>query len=340
MPFNEDRYILTLQPPELEDLVKKWVARLKKDYPGFEQVSKAADMGRDAVGFLSKARYDGEWHNYQCKQLASPLGKGKFVLELGKIFHYHCAGEFTLPTKYVFVAPNGGVGEVKRLIGRPSKIAQYLVDHWDEYCLKGISGAGVGLTPLTREIRAAIASYEFSNVELWKASELVEQPHMRAVMMDYMDIDPGEAPTIADEDVPSDAADFELTYISQLIDVFGEHRGMDFTDLSAVVSDPEFGPQMAIARRRYLEHRLFGLHYRDSLFERHILQVDRDVHDKVIDHYHMMSRGPKYERLAKLMSEASGAVVSGPFGKHNRVTNSVKQGACHHFANTGKMPWK
>ncbi|WP_105416713.1 ABC-three component system protein [Neorhizobium sp. T25_27] len=338
MPFNEDRYILNLQPPELEDLVKKWLARLKSDYVDFEQVSKSADMGRDAVGFLSQARYDEEWHNYQCKQLSKPLGKGRFVLELGKIFHYHCAGEFTLPTKYIFVAPNGGVGDVKKLIARPSKIASYLIDHWDEYCLDDISDTVP--SPLTDEIRAAIAGYDFSNVDLWKASELVERPQMRAVMMDHMDIDPGEAPTLADEDVPIEAAEFEYAYVSQLVGVFGEHRGIDFADLTAVISDPEFGPQMALARRRYLEHRLFGLHYRDSLFEKYILQVDRDVHDRVVDHYYQMNRGPKYDRLAKLMSEASAATVSGPFGKHNRVTASVRQGACHHFANTGKMPWK
>ncbi|NEJ98640.1 ABC-three component system protein [Rhizobium ruizarguesonis] len=47
----------------------------------------------------------------------------------------------------------------------------------------------------------------------------------------------------------------------------------------------------------------------------------------------------KYDRLMDVMTEASKVVVSGPLGKHNRVTPGVKQGACHHFANTGKMPW-
>lgn len=337
MPFNEDRYILTLRPPELEDLIKKWLARLKRNFVDFEQVSRSADMGRDAVGFRSAARYDGDWHNYQCKQLAKPLGTGMFLLELGKIFHYHCAGEFTMPTRYVFVAPNGGVGPVKKLINRPTTIGQYLIDHWDDYCLSGISESAP--SPLTEEIRLAIENYDFAKVQLWKASELVEQPHMRAVMSDFIDIDPGEAPTVNDEDVPKDAEVHEHAYIGQLVGVFSERRGTGFTCLADVTSDPEFGPQMTVARRRYLEHRAFGLHYRDSLLERHIQQIDKDVHDRVIDQYHQMSGGPKYDRLVKLMSEAAGAIVSGPLGKHNRVTTGVKQGACHHFANTRKMPW-
>ncbi|CDZ62164.1 Conserved phage-associated protein [Neorhizobium galegae bv. orientalis] len=338
MPFNEDRYILTLRPPELEDLIKKWLARLTTDYEDFEQASRSADMGRDAVGFGSRLRYGGAWHNYQCKQLSKPMGTGKFVLELGKIFHHHCAGEFTLPTRYVFVVPNGGVGQVNKVMDQPSTIGTFLIDNWDQHCLKGISDSA--LSPLTDEIRRAISDYDFTNVELWKASELVEKPHMRAVLSEIIDIDPGEAPTLNDDDVPAEAANHELAYIEQLIGVFAEHGGIDFVALADVASDPEYGPQMRIARRRYLEHRRFGAHYRDSLLEKHILQVDRDVHDKVIDLYRQMSRASKYDRLATVMSEASGAIVSGPLGKHNRVTVSVRQGACHHLANTGKMPWK
>lgn len=337
MPFNEDRIVLNLTAPELEDLIKKWLARLMPDYAGFEQASRSADMGRDAVGFLSMARYDGDWHNYQCKQLSKALPTEKFILELGKIFHYHCAGEFTMPTKFVFVAPKGGGGPVKKMINRPSTIAPYLLANWDKYCLTKISNAVP--SPLTDEIRRAITEYDFTRVELWKASELVERPHMRAVLLDHIDIDPGQPPTLSDEDVPAETGHFEAAYVSQLIRVFSEHRQADFADFAEVAADPEYGPEMLIARRRYLEHRHFSLHYRDNFFDRHVQQVDKDVHDRVVDQYRAMRGGPKYDRLLKLMLEASGAIVSGPFGKHNRVSSSVKQGACHHFANIGKMPW-
>ena len=39
------------------------------------------------------------------------------------------------------------------------------------------------------------------------------------------------------------------------------------------------------------------------------------------------------------MEVASTAQITGVLGRHNRVTPSVKQGACHHFANIGRMPW-
>lgn len=80
MAFNEDRRILNLTDSELEDLIKKWLAKVADTYAGFERPTASADMGRDAVGFLSIRRYDGEWHNYQCKQLKAPLG---FVAQIG-----------------------------------------------------------------------------------------------------------------------------------------------------------------------------------------------------------------------------------------------------------------
>ncbi|QND19181.1 hypothetical protein HB774_02245 [Rhizobium leguminosarum bv. viciae] len=336
MPFQEDRLLLNLTDTELEELVKKWIVRLKRIYPDFDQPNASADMGRDAVGFLSENRYAGEWHNYQSKQLRAPLGIGAFVLELGKIFHYHCKGHYTLPTKYVFVAPNSCSSTVTALTDSPPDIGPYLLAHWDNYCLNGISSTP---SPLTDEIREAIGSYDFSNVKLWKAKKLVEQPEMRTVMAEIMDIDPGEAPKVEDEDVPGEAYDHEISYIGQLLKVFGEHRGAEFRSLEDVKDDIRYGSQMVTARRRYLEHRAFGLHFRDSLLEKHILQIDKDVSDGVIDRYHRMSAGSKYDRLMDVMTEASKVVVSGPLGKHNRVTPGVKQGACHHFANTGKMPW-
>lgn len=336
MPFNEDRIILNLTDSELEDLIKKWLARLDEKYVGFERPTQSADMGRDAVGFLSKQRYDGDWHNYQCKHLKAPLGKAGFVTELGKIFHYALKGEFTLPTKYIFVCPNSAVREVKKLIDRPSLIGPFLEENWDEYCLTGISTTPCPLTP---EIQAAIQTYPFANIELWKASELVEKPLMRAVLHQHVDIDPGEAPRVPLSDVPDEVGEDELAYVLQLITVFGADCGTAFTSYTDVAKHAVYGEQIINARRRYLERQAFRRHFRDNLPAHEVDNVDADVLDRVIDRYHVLGKGPPFERLMEVMSAAATAQVSGPLGRHNRVTSGVKQGACHHFANVGRMPW-
>jgi len=336
MAFNEDRQILNLTDSELEDLIKKWLAKVGNTYVGFERPTASADMGRDAVGFLSAHRYDGDWHNYQCKHLKAPLGKAEFVTELGKIFYYAGQGEFTLPIKYIFVCPNSAVRDVKKVIDRPSLIADFVVDNWDAYCLNGISRTPCPLTPA---ITTAIRAYAFENVELWKASELVEKPQMRAVLYEHLDIDPGEAPRVRVADVPDDVADEESAYVTQLVAVFAAASGTAFATYAEVVANAAYGPQIVNARRRYLERQAFRRHFRDNLPASQIDNVDEDVHETVIDRYHALGTAPLYERLTRIMEVASVAQVTGALGRHNRVTPSVKQGACHHFANVGRMPW-
>lgn len=336
MAFNEDRVILNLTDSELEDLVKKWLARLKGDYHAFERPTASADMGRDAVGFLSNRRYDGDWHNFQCKHLKAPLGSGEFAVELGKIFHYACAGEFTLPARQIFVSPNSAVRPVKKLIDRPSLIGEFLLNNWNRYCLEGISTTKCPLTP---DIEAAIRTYDFSKVALWKASELVEKPHMRAVMHEHIDIDPGEAPRIRDCDIPAELLDEEHPYVSQLVTVFAKASGIDFLSHDQVVADTKYGPLMMLARRRYLERHGFRRHFRDNLPDTQINAVDEDVCTTVIDRYHKMNGAPLFSRLADVMTVAATAPIAGALGRHNRVTPAVKQGVCHHLANIGTMPW-
>jgi hypothetical protein len=336
MAFNEDRKVLNLTDSELEDLIKKWLAKVADTYVGFERPTASADMGRDAVGFLSSRRYDGTWHNYQCKHLKAPLGKAEFVTELGKIFYYSDQGEFTLPTSYIFVCPNSAVRDVKRMIDRPSLIADFLIANWDAYCLDGISTTPCPLTPA---LTTAIRAYPFENIELWKASELVEKPQMRAVLHEHLDIDPGEAPRVAVEDVPAEVAGEETAYVGQLVTVFSAASGTSFASYADVVADVTYGPQLINARRRYLERQAFRRHFRDNLPASQIDNVDEDVHETVIDRYHALGTVPLYERLTQIMGIASTAQVTGALGRHNRVTPSVKQGACHHFANVGRMPW-
>ena len=118
---NPERHILVMQPDELEKFAREW-AILKKGYFGVERFSGPGDMGRDVVGYLTKAKHEGDWHNYQCKQYgkAVPLASG--LSELGKILHFAHEGSFTAPTKYFFVAPKGVVRPLREFISKPSQL--------------------------------------------------------------------------------------------------------------------------------------------------------------------------------------------------------------------------
>lgn len=340
MPLNETRQILSLEDEHLEELIKKWIARLivnSSEYVGFDRPTASADQGRDSVGFLTKYRYDGDWDNYQAKQLKKPLSPTDFFSELGKIFYYSAEGRYTLPRRYIFVAPNSAQGSVLKLIDRPSTIGPALLENWDKHCTYKIKTSGA---PLSQDIRELIHGFSFENVELWKCSTIIEQPHMRGLLVEHLDLDPGAAPTLKESDIPSTPGEDEIDYINQLVDVYASHRGSAFKDHGSAMSDPAYGPKLIRARRQFLERKAFRRHFRDNLDVALLDQVDTDVLDGVYDHYCSHEDGELYKRLIGVMEKAASVEVTGPLGKHRRVTPSVKQGTCHHYASEGKQPLK
>jgi hypothetical protein len=67
-----ERLILSLPDDELEKFARTWV-ELRKGYVGVQRFTGAGDMGRDVVGYLTRSRHEGPWHNYQCKQYGRPV---------------------------------------------------------------------------------------------------------------------------------------------------------------------------------------------------------------------------------------------------------------------------
>jgi len=338
MPLNDSRHLLALDDDELEELIKKWIVRLiaaREEYVDFDRPTASADQGRDSVGFLTHKRYDGQWDNYQCKHLKKALAFKDFLVEIGKIFYYAERGDYVLPRRYIFVAPNSAVGDVLRLIDRPSKIAPALLNGWDEHCLKGITKSGATLTP---GIRQAINKFQFQNVQLWKITDIIEQDQMRGLLVEELGYDPGAAPSLRDEDIPPLPGKDETGYLSQLIEVFGAHRGQKFADHDEVMLDTDYAKKITRARRQFLERKAFRRHFRDNIDNELLDRVDVDVLDGVQDRYDSHEISSLYKRLLAVIEHAAGVEVSGPLGKHRRVTPSVKQGACHHHASTGSMP--
>lgn len=338
MPLNETRHLLALNDDELEELIKKWIARVignESVYVGFDRPTASADEGRDSVGFLTERRYDGAWDNYQCKHLKKPLGSAEFFVELGKMFFYSDRGDYVLPRRYIFVAPNSGVRDVLKLIDRPSRIGPALIDAWGKYCEPGIS---TSKAPLTPSIQDAIECYAFENVVLWKSTDIVEQRQMRGLLVEELAIDPGPAPQVDFSEIPIVPELDEAEYLEQLRKVFSAHRGKPFADHEEIMADENYGTKVTRARRQFLERKAFRRHFRDNLDNDLIDQVDVDVLDSVQDTYDSYEKSSQFDRLLGVMSKAADAEISGPLGKHRRVTPRVKQGSCHHHATSASKP--
>jgi hypothetical protein len=332
MSLSEDRVILKLTDDELEDLIKKWIANEASSYVDFDRNSGAGDRGIDDVGFLTNQRYEGAWHNYQCKQLGRPLGELEFFSEIGKVLYYASKEEFTLPERYIFVAPKGVVRSVRKWVGMPSKLKIEIEENWSTRCgSKIIAKTNIAMTS---ELSSYINSFDFSKIETWNVQKLLEKPNLRKVLHEHVDIDPGMAPC---GNVPEAVVAVERPYVNQLIEIYNEHYGTTFTDELDVFGHPDCGPHLQDQRRRYYDADAFHRHFRDNLLPELLDRFDQDIYDGVIDEYRSTSG---YERVTSVMKLAGMLQVSGIFEKHKCAPVSVKQGTCHHFANKGDLAWK
>ncbi|CAM3873671.1 hypothetical protein GCM10027565_43450 [Bordetella tumulicola] len=332
MSLKESALILKLDSDELEELVKKWLALESEIYFDFSRSSGAYDRGLDAVGFLTKERHDGDWDNFQCKQLRSTLKDGEFFAEIGKVFYYASLNEFILPRRYIFVAPNGISKETKKFVNSPKQLKAALLDEWDVRCSgKIISKKKI---PLSSELKTAIEGYDFSKIEAWNNTKLIEQPNVRKVLHYFMDVNPGSAPQGT---VPADIDPTERGLINQLIGVYEDDCGEKFSNEDAVHAHEKYGQHLLVQRTRYYDAEAFHRHFRDNIDPKTLKQFNHDIYHAVIDEYLSSSGLP---RVNAVMKSAGNVQVSGVFGKHNSAAVSVKQGVCHQQANIGVMPWK
>ena len=332
MTLKESALVLKLDSDELEELIKKWLAIEKDIYFDFIRAAGAYDRGLDAVGFLTKERHDGEWDNFQCKQLRTTLKDAEFFAEIGKVFYYASLKEFTLPRRYVFVAPNGISKETKKFVNSPEQLKSALLSEWDKRCAtKIISNKKINLSP---ELEAAIDGFDFSKIEAWNNTKLIEHGNIRKVLHYFMDVNPGAAPMGV---VPSSVELVERPLVDQLIGLYEDDCNEKFADEAAVQAHEKYGEHLFVQRSRYYDAEAFHKHFRDNIDHQTLKQFERDIYYGVFDEYSSTSG---LARVNAIMKSAGNVQVSGLFGKHNSASVSVKQGVCHQRANIGEMPWK
>jgi hypothetical protein len=330
-PVRYDRLVIALGDDDLEKFVREWALQ-KKEYQEVERFTGPGDMGRDVVGFLTKGRHEGPWHNYQCKQYGRTLSTEAGLREVGKVLYYSHRGEFMAPTAYFFVAPRGVNRNLRRLIANPTEFRRMLLDKWDEYCADKISDNRH--IPLDAGLRASLEGWDFSLVRAISVDGMLEDPAGKAVLVFWFGADPGPAPL---GEVPAEPETREMPYIAQLLEAYGERENSAFPGYADVKDHTSHGPHVRMQRERFFDADAFSRFYRDNTMAQDIDLLRRDMLHGVID-THRAEHKDTLARVDAVMTQAANVQPSGALAKYARVP--VKQGLCHHFANEGQLRWR
>lgn len=328
-----DRRILALDDKDLERFVRDWAELKKDEYHEVRRYGGSGDLGRDVVGFLSRKRHEGPWHNYQCKQyLQRRLPYADGLIELAKIFYHADANGFTLPARYAFVAPHGLSRRLELLFDKPEHFRTTFLESWDALCAQNIVAKTT--IPLTPQLRSKIEAYDFGCVTRIDIDEILAHPRVQLVLHRHFGADPGPAPVGS---APAAIDPSEIPYLSQLVDAYGERSGNPITSPEDALADATHGPHIRRQRERFYDADFFMRYYRDNTAPEVLPTLESDIENGIFD-VHNRLHNDTLERIDAVMAQAAVVDLSGPLRPHARV--SVKQGVCHRFANDGRLRWK
>jgi hypothetical protein len=326
-----DRLIIALNDTDLEKFVREW-ASYKKEYVEVERFSGPGDMGRDVVGYLTKKRHEGPWHNFQCKQYGRALPTSRGIGEVGKVLYYSHRGEFTPPAGFFFVAPRGVNRNLRRLISKPDEFKKTLIGKWGEYCAETISeGQRIDLDPA---LKSFIEAWDFSVIRSISVDALLADPTSKPVMVSWFGDDPGPAPPGT---VPEKVESREMPYIRQLLDAYGEREQCSYKSHANIKNHKDHEPHLYMQRERFFDADAFSRFYRDNTMSDEIKALRHDMYHGVAD-THRARHADALARVDAVMTQAANVQPSGTLAKYARVP--VKQGICHHFANEGQLLWR
>lgn len=332
--YKYKRDILALQDDQLEAFVRDWVNNKKRDYVAVTNFGGGGDLGRDVVGFLDSNKHEGAWHNYQCKQYNKSLSIDKVLVEIGKILYYSFKGNFTVPEKFIIVAPKGVSRSVEDLVFKPSEFKDFFIKEWGRYCgnKKIVSGFEIALDD---KLKSFIQSYDFGRVEIVNMEAMLSDEHIVPVIYKWFgELISGPPPKGV---IPDKVDEMEVRYTKKLLSAYNERYKLNYNEVDEIEKHANAFVHFKRQRLRFFDAEAFKRFYRDNTDEVTIFNLEDDVFYGVVEECEAVHQDALC-CIDSVMHKAAAISVTGPLSSHAGVT--VKQGLCHHFANEDKITWK
>ncbi|MFF7250522.1 ABC-three component system protein [Embleya sp. NPDC008237] len=319
-------------PDTFEEFVKEWVPALETKYVLVERHGGAGDHGIDVAGYLSRQRLEGEWHNYQCKRYAAALAWSTAVTEMRKMFVAAAAGHFTVPKRYVFVAPIIS-RSLPRQFAKPTECRDKFLREWDTAKEKFVTD----LTADGREaVRELAASTDF---DIFECVDLDEMLELHSTTVHWADRFPHAPLTRGPEALipPEEHGEVETRYVRHLLDVYRERFPDAITDLEHVSEVAAADAHLKRQREAFYTAEALRVFARDATTPGYFEKLMEDVYDIVVE-VAERTYPDGWERHGAVTA-AAGSVQLTPTILTPFVQPNTRKGVCHHLANENRLIW-
>jgi hypothetical protein len=316
---------------EWEDFVLEWGDSLRGSYELVERCGGAGDMGRDVIAHADAAA--DVWDNYQCKHYAQGLMPSDVWLELGKLMYYTYTGRYSLPRKYVFVAPHGAGTKLSNLLRTPAQLRADLLSNWDRYCARLITTTEV--VPIEGELLKHVESINFDMFSAMPPLRLIEQhratPHHAARFGGGLPVRQKPTPP------PSELQDAEAKYVGKLLAAYADHLGRPIEGPGDLGGDVELAEHLADARIDFFSAEALQSFSRDHLPDGEFEDLQDQFHHGIKNDLRS-GHDDGLGRVNAALATARSLQVT------NHSLSSVlsvydRGGICHQLANHDRVEW-
>lgn len=315
-----------------EDFILEWSHSQKHKYDRVEKHAGSGDMGIDVVG-LESPTGDDPWDSFQCKHYDHALHPGDVWLELGKLVFYTFSGEYSVPRRYQFVAPQGAGTALSKLLRKPEQVRAGLISAWDKSCRSKITSKREIL--LENGLREHVEKFDFGIVTA--ASPLTIIDDHRGTPYYVYRFGGGLPPRGPIATPPPAPATIEANYVRALLDAYEDRLG---TALTAPVdlAHAELGDHFSRSRREFYSAESLREFSQDNVPPGTFESLLDEVHTGVVDveradHTDAVARVFAVVQQAKGLPITSNALIS-------VIKAADRGGMCHQLANTLKLRWR
>ncbi|MFI0487196.1 ABC-three component system protein [Actinomadura sp. 9N215] len=319
-------------PEEFEEFVKEWIPALKNKYVLVERHGGSGDHGIDVAGYLSPQRLEGDWHNYQCKRYSSAVTWSTAAQEMRKMFVAAAAGHFTIPTRYVFVAPIIA-RSLQRQLAKPGDSRGRFLAEFAKTGDRLVADLSDEERKVVYELAGATDFSIFESVDLDEMLELHQTTRHWTSRFPHAPLSRGPENIIP----PTQHSEVETRYIQQLVDVYRERFPEAIAALEHVSDVASAAAHLKRQREAFYAAESLRVFARDATTPGHFERVMQDVYDMVIEvaecHY-----PDGWDRHAAVTS-AAGVVQLTPTILTPFVEPNARKGVCHHLANQDRLIW-
>ncbi|WP_444994754.1 ABC-three component system protein [Aliikangiella sp. IMCC44359] len=303
--------------------------RWKKDFPKVVRCGGGGDMGRDVIAYVP----NGEWNNFQCKYYANALKLDEAITEIGKLIYYCYKGEYSVPSKYLFVAPKGVTTQLLNHLMNSQKLKESVFERWEKRCKNKITKKEKVV--LSKELISFIdSSIDFEIFEHIPPLEII-QLHSETP---YHAIRFGGSPKKRTKPPtpPLTLADKELIYTSELFLAFSDVEGTEVNG-DNVFQFVNYESEYNSARKNFYSAEGLEKFSRDWLPDGSYDELLDECYETVSP-VALRNHDNGFERYLSVSEQAATADYhSHPL--HHYIKVFDKKGLCHHLVNNKKLKW-